>query len=236
MDEITTQPEYLPPLNEKEALVFQETMNVLLGQISSHETKLSHSYARLGARLREAELQRYYMSLGYNKFSHYLLDIGKKIGRERSQMYAILSVATDLLPALTEEALEEIGISKAHELRRLIKQGGSLNAIAASCTVGTELVDEISITDYAALDSVTAKQLRVKVNEILHIKEEPQGLWFDVGGFYATTEEREEIKRFWELGRIAVEMETEESEYSWKKQVFLAAARESISTWSVGNG
>jgi hypothetical protein len=232
-----TPPEFLPPLNKDDALKFQENMDVLLGQIAAHELRLSHSYARLGARLREAEVEQHWVALGYSKFPHYLLAVGKKIGRERSQMYAFLSVATDLLPHLTEEQLEEIGISKAHQLRRLVKQGGSVQALLSDSEFeeGQDPPALVRIMDYAADPKVTAALLRVKVNELLHIKESPQGTWLEIGGFYADAGERKEISEFWELGRKVLET-TSESEHEVRKQVFLAAVREARSTWAAEAG
>jgi hypothetical protein len=61
---MVTSPEFLPPLNKDDALKFQENMDVLLGQIAAHELRLSHSYARLGARLREAEVEQHWVALG----------------------------------------------------------------------------------------------------------------------------------------------------------------------------
>lgn len=231
-----TEPVFLEPLNKAEALKFQENMDLLLGQIHEGELKLSHSYARLGARLREAELQQYWISLGHHKFSGYLLDVGKKIGRERSQMYAILSVATDLLPLISEEALEEIGITKSHELRRLVKQGGNLEASVGSGTPAGDgsWEETVRIMDYAADPKVTAKQLRVKVNEVLHIKEDVQGFWLDLNGFYATADERREIEQFWSLGKQLLGPKDEQPDHIWRKLVFMDAVRECISTWSGG--
>ena len=234
-----TEPVFLEPLNKAEALKFQENMDLLLGQIHEGELKLSHSYARLGARLRKAELQQYWISLGHHKFSGYLLDVGKKIGRERSQMYAILSVATDLLPLISEEALEEIGITKSHELRRLVKQGGNLEASVGSGTPAGDgsWEETVRIMDYAADPKVTAKQLRVKVNEVLHIKEDVQGFWLDLNGFYATADERREIEQFWQRGKTYLQIKDEQPEHQWKKEVFLASVRECLGSWAeVANG
>ena len=228
-----TNPEFLPPLNKDDALKFQENMDVLLGQIAAHELRLSHSYARLGARLREAEVEQHWVALGYSKFPHYLLAVGKKIGRERSQMYAFLSVATDLLPHLTEEQLEEIGISKAHQLRRLVKQGGRVDAEIPDQNNQTEdTFGTVRIMDYAADPKVTAKQLRVKVNELLHVTEDVQGLWLDLGGFYATQDERKEIEQFWELGKKLLAPKDDQQDHVWKKIVFMDSVREAVSTWA----
>jgi len=227
-----TSPEFLPPLNKDDALKFQENMDVLLGQIAAHELRLSHSYARLGARLREAEVEQHWVALGYSKFPHYLLAVGKKIGRERSQMYAFLSVATDLLPHLTEEQLEEIGISKAHQLRRLVKQGGRVDAEIPDQNNQTEdTFGTVRIMDYAADPKVTAALLRVKVNELLHCHEDQPGLWYDLGGFYATADERKEIEEWWAVCKTLISVSDEEPEHVWKKAAILASAREMIGTY-----
>ena len=231
-----TSPEFLPPLNKDDALKFQENMDVLLGQIAAHELRLSHSYARLGARLREAEVEQHWVALGYSKFPHYLLAVGKKIGRERSQMYAFLSVATDLLPHLTEEQLEEIGISKAHQLRRLVKQGGSVQALLpdpnSEFEEGQDPPTLVRLMDYAADPKVTAAQLRVRVNKMLHIFEPEQGTWLELPGFPVTTDERREINEFWELGARVLQLNGEAENYALKKEVFLASVREAIGQWN----
>jgi hypothetical protein len=228
------EPTYLEPLNKDAALRLSEDIDALLGQISTHEIKLARSYARLGGLLREVKNQQYWMSYGYDRFSSYLEFVRGKIGRERSQVYAILSVAEALLPLMTESELETVGITKAHELRRLVGQGGSLEATfeVAVSAGGNDWTESVRIMDYAASPKVTAKQLRVKVNEILHIHEDRQGLWFDPGGFYATPDERKEIDQFWSVGRQLFGSKDEQPDHVWKKEVFLAAIRESLSTWA----
>jgi len=121
-------PLYLPPLNRDAALVKGKEIDSLLDQICAHELRLSHSYARLGSLLREVKLQQYWLAYGFDRFSSYLETIREKIDRRRSQVYAILSVAEVLLPHISEDKLEEIGITKAHELERLVKNGGSIRA------------------------------------------------------------------------------------------------------------
>ena len=224
MTEITI----LPPLDTEAALAKQSEIDSLLGLISAHETKLSQSYARLGGLLREVKLQQYWMALGYDRFSSYLEFIRNKINRQRSQVYAILSVAEALLPLMSEDQLEKIGITKSHELRRLVLQGGSLQAEVPRMYL--ERAETVQIMDYAADPKVTAAMLRVKVNELLHIHDDRQGNWLDLPGFYATPDERKEISTFWETGKLALEI-TSESDHEVHKNVFLAAVRECLSTW-----
>ena len=122
------EPTYLEPLNKDAANKLAEDIDELLGQIAGHEIKLARSYARLGGFLREVKNQQYWIAYGYDRFSSYLEFVRGRIGRERSQVYAILSVAEALLPLMTESELETVGITKAHELRRLVGQGGNVRA------------------------------------------------------------------------------------------------------------
>ena len=228
---MTQDPTYLEPLNKEAALQKQAEIDEILNSISAHELRLAKSYARLGSKLKEMKANFYWMSLGYERFSAYLEFIRGRIGRERSQVYAILSVAETLLPAMTEEQLETVGITKAHELKRLMKEGGNLEANVV-VNQDENHATYASLMDYAADPKVTAKQLRVKVNELLHVTEDVQGLWLDLGGFYATQDERKEIEQFWELGKRLLAPKDEQQEHVWKKVVFMDAVREAVSTWA----
>ena len=224
---------YLPPLNEVAALAKQVEIEELLGQISAHELRLSHSYARLGSLLREVKVQQYWIAYGFDRFSSYLETVREKIDRRRSQVYAILSVAEVLLPHISEEKLEEIGITKAHELRRLVLHDGNVHAEITDPDPYNHTEDTfgtVQIMDYATRPKVTAAQLRVKVNELLHVHEAPAGLWLELEGFYATPDERKEIEEFWALGKQVLQI-TSESEHEIRKEVFLAAVRECLGSW-----
>ena len=235
---MTSDPEYLVPLNKEAALQKRVEIEELLGQISTHEIRLARSYARLGSLIREVKVNQFWVTYGYNRFTEYLEIIREKIGRERSQMYGYLSVAESLLPALTEGQLEDIGYSKAQELRRLVQQGGNIHIeITDPSNQSEDTFGTIKLTDYAADPKVTAKQLRVKVNEVLHIKEDVQGFWLDLNGFYATADERREIEQFWQWGKTYLQIKDEQPEHQWKKEVFLSAARECLGSWAeVANG
>jgi hypothetical protein len=225
-----TEPVYLPPLNSDQALQKRDEIDALLGSINAHELKLAHSYARLGSLLRTVKNEQYWIAYGYERFSSYLQFICEKINRQRSQVYAILTVAETLLPHLSEDQLQVIGINKAHELRRLVKEGGTITAWTHSFENGPE-GESIRLMDYAADPKVTAAQLRIKVNELLHAHEGPKGNWIDLGGFYLDAGERKEVEDFWGQGRQVLELGSEQSDHVWKKQVFLAAVRECLGSW-----
>jgi hypothetical protein len=229
---------YLPPLNKDNAVQLGSEIDTLLDQITSHELRLASSYARLGGLLREVKNQQYWMVYGYDRFSSYLSFICEKIGRQRSQVYAILTVAETLLPLVSEEQLESVGISKAHELRRLVKQGGNINSEVLDDRNQTEdTLGTVQLMDYASRPNVTAAMLRVKVNELLHCHEGPSGNWIDLGGFYTDPEERKELEVFWNIGRKILGLTNEQADHIWKKEVMMAAVREATSTWQgeIGN-
>ena len=230
------EPQILPPVNKDMALKIGEDINGLLDQISSHQLRLSHSYARLGCLMLRAKNEQLWIPLGYDRFSSMIEDIGKKIDRRRSQMYAILSVAEVLSPYLSEEELEMIGISKSHELRRFVKQSGQRPDVVIREECVSDLGDAffsgaLTLSSYACDSDVTAALLHVEVNKLLHQEEQPQGYWYDSGGYYLLPDEKKEINQFWEVGRVMLGLTDEVSEHTWKKEVMLAAARECISSW-----
>lgn len=229
MTEITIQ----PPLDIVAAQQVGREIDELLGQISGHELRLASSYARLGSKLREVKVNMYWGALGFDRFSSFLEDVRLKIDRRRSQVYAILSVAECLLPYLSESKLEEIGITRAHELRRLVNQGGNvLSEILDPDNQTEDGVGTVQLMDYACRPNVTALKLRATVNNILHIHEGPVGNWLDLGGFYAIPDEKKEIEQFWETGRQVLQIGPEESEHETKKQIMLAAARSCTAEWT----
>jgi hypothetical protein len=196
----------------------------LLEQINSHQLRLSHSYARLGGMLSEVEKSKEWVNWGFESFPRYMAYVGEKIDRRKSQMYAVLSVATDLLPYLTEEKLEAIGITKAHELRRFVNTSGLRPDVMLHG-------GDVQLMEFAADPKVTAAQLRVEVNKLLHQDEEPQGLWFDLGGCYFTVEEKLTWQRAVELGKQMAEVASSTSEHGQLKAALLLMAQEVIGSW-----
>lgn len=207
----------------------RQEIDSLLDQINSHELRLEGQRMRLGALLRDAEISGKWKEWGFDRFTLYIAYVGHKINRQKSQVYAILSAATDLLPYMTEEKLEEIGITKAHELRRFVKQSGRRPDVMIEDPYYVGCETELST--YASRSEVTAAELRVQINKLLHQEETPQGYWVDLGGCYLTTEE----KRLWnqavEMGERVSEVEPTASEHEKLKASVLAMAQEAIGSW-----
>lgn len=210
----------------------REEIDSLLDQINSHELRLDGKRMRLGFLLREAEVSGKWKDWGFERLSLYIAYVGNKINRQKSQVYAILSVATDLHDHISEEALEEIGITKAQELRRFVKEGRRLDVVIPD--------SDLTLAQYAALPKVTAAQLRVQVNRILHCEEAPRGPWYDFGGCYLTPDERKTWERAEELALKFTDVKLESSEHELRRAARLAIAQEVIGSWEPqmngGNG
>lgn len=210
----------------------RQEIDTLLDQINSHEMRLSHGYAKLGGLLREAEVSGKWKEWGFDRFTLYLAYVGDKINRQKSQVYAILSAATDLLPYMSEEKLEEIGITKAHELRRFVKASGRRPDIEMADTDEDWDVGLIPLLEYAARPNVTAAQLRLQINKLLHQEESPQGYWYDLKGCYFTPEEKKTWETAVELGIRYAEADPLSSDHEQLKAALLNMAQECIASWA----
>lgn len=206
------EPEYLEVFAPEDT---NSDIEALLDSISNHELRLATSYVRLGVLLLKAQNTRSWN--GYPSFAQYLGYIENRIGRARSQIYAYVSVAEHLLPHVSESDLEKMGISRASELARFVKQSGR--------GVPSHLLA-------AALDTKQFKidKLHTEVLEELHERGEVRGKWHDPlgGGFYATDEEMKEIKLALDSARNM--NPTDQPEHVQRKEIFLALCREFISS------
>ena len=142
---------------------------------------LEQSWVRLGVLLSEFKQQEHWRSLGYQTFDDFISELKSKFNRGRTVLYGYLAVAEVLLPTMSADVLEKMGISKALELKRAMKKldGKPLPA---------GLLE-------AALDpSKTTTELRGAIGSALHITEEPKGTWLDLQGFFMLPDERKEFK------------------------------------------
>jgi len=127
-----------------------------------------------------------------------------------------VAVADKLLPYVREEDLDSMGISRAQELARFVKQSG--------LKVPQHLLE-------AALDSkVKIGQLKIEVSEALHIKGEIVGTWWDPfgGGAYFSPDEKKEVQQAQELARR--DIQTDLPDHQQRKEIILAWAREFYSS------
>jgi hypothetical protein len=209
----------LTPLQEKEAAQkVTEQIDFILNSIKMNEMSLATGYANLGTQLLKIRTEKYWIVLGYKSFGAYIETIKERIDRGRTQIYQFIGVAECLLPSINESQLGQMGISKALELKRIVSEKG--------CKPPQVLIDS------AINPHTTREELRKQVFGYLHKQEEPQGIYFDLGGIYLSAGEREEIKRAFDVAaRVDPVIPIEWQDHQRKKEIMLRLAREFLGTW-----
>ncbi len=144
---------------------------------------LDRSYVRIGVLIAEFKARECWRSWSkeYTTFDDFIGELKLRFKIGRTQLYGYVAVAEVLLPTIGAEKLEQMGVSKALELKRAVKK-------LESKPLPPALLE-------AALDaSKTTKELRATIGQALNLTEEPKGSWFDLDGFFMTPEERAEFK------------------------------------------
>lgn len=180
--------------------------------------KLEQSWMRLGQHLSSFKANEYWRDLGYTTFDDFMAELSKKYHRGRTQLWSYLGVAEKLLPTISATTLEEIGISKAMELKRAMKKSGT-----------DKLPD--TVVDAARQRSVTTKELRGIVGTAMNVDTAPDpGSWFDFDGCYMTPEERREFIDIIQCTIALLSLKPEIPDHIKRKEVFLTWAREWFGT------
>jgi hypothetical protein len=206
---------------KSQAYSLKEEVDSLLDEIHGHEKKLGSSYVKLGRLLGEVDRQRAWIPWGYTSLAGYITAIKDRIGRERSQIFEMISVAQRLLPQVSEADLEAMGISRASLLKKFVVQ--------SQRRVTPELLA-------AALDcTVTVANLKQLCYSEMNQKQDPLGTWYDLSGFYVSPDEKLEMKRGFELAR-RVDPPTDPNlpEHYQRKDCVLKWVREFIGTYEDG--
>lgn len=172
MDAMTT-------LSDAERLRQQiyETIDTAVSEVD----RLEQSWVRLGRHLSTFKAREAWRPLGYKTFDDFVGEVKKRARRGRTQIYGYMGAVEKLLPTISATSLEEMGVSKALELKRAVDKldGKPLPA---------GLLE-------AALDrDVTGKELRGEIGKALNLAPDDKGTWFDLDGFFITPEERAEFK------------------------------------------
>lgn len=196
-----------------------------LGEIIPTETTLDRGYARLGGLLAAFKAGEHWRGLSgadgalYSNFDSFMLELRERYNRGRTQLYAFCSVAEKLLPVVSADTLDQIGISKAQEIKRAI-----------SGMPGRKLTPEIIAA--AVNPKTTIKELRAILHAAFNITEDdrPVGQWFDFGGAYLTPEERAEFVEAIKVGIAVLGIKKETADWIQRKEIILYMAREFFAT------
>jgi len=187
--------------------------------IRSGELKLAMSWVHLGSLLLKAQTRKHWITWGYESFGKLIDDLRGKLDRQRSYLYNVVDVSERLLPSMSEEDLEKIGISKANQLARYCKQSG--------------LPVPKDLLDVAFNETTSVEDLHVAVLEALNEKGEVKGNWWSFDGFYLLPDEKSEILQAVELAkRVDPPIPATLPDHEQRKQVMLKFAREFYGTWA----
>lgn len=200
------------------ALQLRDTIYKELGEACGNLVKLEHGWIRLGAHLLNFQAGEHWRELGYVTFEAFMDELKVKFNRGRTQLWSYLGVAGSLLHLIPENVLEEIGISKAQELKRALKKSGLKQ-------LPTSLIEK------AQKSEVTIKELRAAIGAELNVSTAPDpGAWFDLDGFYMTPEERVEWKEIVLVSRGLLNLKNDLPPHIARKEMILTWAREWFGT------
>jgi hypothetical protein len=211
------EPEYVDVFDEPDdSDGLRKEIDSILLSIRNQELTLATSHARLGWKLLKVQKQQHWKQWGFESFGKYIDSVKTYIHRGRASIYNCISVAEKLLPSISEKDLDHMGISRAQELARFVKQSGR--------SVPEHLLN------LALDDSKRIEELHVAVLEELHEKQDPKGSWHDVGGFYALPEEKKELEQAYNHAKNMLQLGSDAPEHQVRKEIILAWARDFVST------
>lgn len=188
-----------------------------LGEASANEIVLEQSWMRLGELLLKFKQGECWRPLGFTSFENFMLSLRDKYKRGKTQLWSYLTVAEKLLPSIPSDVLEEIGISKALELKRAITQNGGK-------PIPPELIAKARLVD------ITIKQLRAELGKAFNFAPDDKGTWFDLGGFFISPDERKEFVAGVKLTITLLGIKKDIPEHIQRKEIFLNWMREFAAT------
>lgn len=183
---------------------------------------LDRSYVRIGVLIAEFKARECWRSWSkeYTTFDDFIGELKLRFKIGRTQLYGYVAVAEVLLPTIGAEKLEQMGVSKALELKRAVKK-------LEGKPLPPALLD-------AALDATkTTKELRGTIGQALNLTEEPKGTWLDLDGFFITAEERGEFKKAFLATEALLGLTRDIPDHIRRKEVILTWMREWYGTHAV---
>jgi hypothetical protein len=193
---------------ENEAKQLLEDIHETLERISHGHNEFVTGFARLGTMLVEVKNHKYWKDWGYESFGKFVDHVKEKVNKGRSQIYNTISVAEKLLPYASEADIEQMGISKANELARVVKVTGK--------------APTSSLLEFAKDPKVEVEEFKASLYETMKVQkmDNEKGKYRDIGGFFASDEEWAEIQAVFELAaKIDPPIPQEYSEWARRKEI-----------------
>lgn len=204
------------------SLLLRKEIYEQLNQNTAKEVQLEIGWLHLGRLLTEFKVREAWRGLAdpqgheYTGFDDFMAELRDRWHRGKSQLWAYQSVAEKLLPLIPAETLDEIGITKAMELKRALGMGATLDAV---------------VIEAARSPETTVKELRGIIAQLLSLPDDRMpGTWFDFEGTYLTKEDRLEFDECWEMSVRLLGLKKDQSTVYHRREIFMAWVREFYGT------
>jgi hypothetical protein len=218
-------PEVLTPVqfsseDKQRAEELRKEISTTILQLRSSYDVFLRGFVHLGALVYELRSKRYWYLMGYQSFGSYMVDLEDALKRKKTQIYNAISVAEHLLPHVPIAQVEDMGITNATALARMVRE--THKAPTAEIVAAGKTMD---LPEYrAALE----ESFRV-------FDSHPKGRWRELGGFWCEDEEWKTIQDAFNIIAQAEEFKKETSGWQRLKMTILRMAQEIIGTYSAGS-
>lgn len=210
----------IEPSERERAERTREVLESELGRMRERQVAQEHSAMVVGRYLRDVSQNGWYRLYGYQRFGDYLQWIIDTFHRERSTVYGWIGAAKQLDAYVNDSDLDQIGIEKAKLMAKAARASGRI------------ITPEIITLAKNPKSRIADVRAHLEREKMIDKGEKPRGSWFDFGCFLST-DERQEVNLFFDLGKRLLEVGKDEPEWSQKKKCFLAAVREFLATYGV---
>lgn len=205
---------------ETEAKQLLEDIHKTLEAIQHGHNEFVTGFARLGTMLVEVKQNKYWKDWGFESFGKFVQYVEEKVKKGRSQIYNTISVAEKLLPYVSESGIEKMGITKASILAKVVKETG--------------LEPSLEVKEAAVNPQVEADEFKATVygNYKVQNMDNEKGKYRDLGGFFATDEEWQEIQEVFALAeKQDPPILNETSEWARRKEIIWRLCAEFKATY-----
>lgn len=189
--------------------------------VATSEINLDRGYAALASLLARCKASEAWRVCGNcESFNGYLKSLQEKFHRSTKQLYAYVGVAEKLLGTITEKQLDQIGITKALEIKRASDR--------AQKSVTKEILEA------ALKEEVTVTEIRALCHQVYELQSSglPLGTYFDFGGAYLSGEEKKVFVEAIQVAIRVLRLPKEMPDHVKRKKIFIAFAQEFAGTHS----
>lgn len=203
------------PEQKTESEVLRQHIAIQVQRVRQGYEDFSRGFVRLGQLMYRVRSTRCWSLWGYHSFNAYVKDVGLTVDKKRTQIYGTVGIAERLLPNVPEKELENMGITNAMALARVVKISGKAPS--------PEVVRQGATMHRDEYQAVLEQEFRV-------FDDKDKGKWRNIGGFFSTEEEWKTIQLAFEIAAKMEQFGKEVPENQRTKQILISLSEEFIGT------